>query len=87
MITQGRHIEIQVLADAYGNVIHLGERECSLQRRHQKLIEESPSYVVDEALRQRMGAVACAAARSVNYVNAGTIEFLMDPDKTSIFWR
>lgn len=85
MITQGRHIEIQILADAYGNVIHLGERECSLQRRHQKLIEESPSYVVDEALRQRMGEVACAAARSVNYVNAGTIEFLMDPDKNFYF--
>lgn len=85
MITQGRHIEIQVLADAYGNVIHLGERECSLQRRHQKLIEESPSFVVDEPLRQRMGAVACNAARSVNYVNAGTVEFLMDPDKNFYF--
>jgi acetyl-CoA carboxylase, biotin carboxylase subunit len=85
MITEGRHIEIQLMADAHGNVIHLGERECSLQRRHQKLIEESPSFVVDEALRQRMGAVAVAAAKAVNYVNAGTIEFLMDKDKNFYF--
>ena len=85
MITEGRHIEIQLMADAHGNVIHLGERECSLQRRHQKLIEESPSFVVDEDLRQRMGAVAVAAAKAVNYVNAGTIEFLMDKDKNFYF--
>ncbi|NCF65968.1 MAG: acetyl-CoA carboxylase biotin carboxylase subunit [Chloroflexi bacterium] len=85
MITQGRHIEIQLLADAHGNVISLGERECSLQRRHQKLIEEAPSFVVDEDLRQRMGAVAVAAAKAVNYVNAGTIEFLMDRDKNFYF--
>ncbi|MCP5095239.1 MAG: acetyl-CoA carboxylase biotin carboxylase subunit [Chloroflexi bacterium] len=85
LITEGRHIEIQLMADAHGNVIHLGERECSLQRRHQKLIEESPSFVVDEALRQRMGAVAVAAAKAVNYVNAGTIEFLMDKDKNFFF--
>jgi acetyl-CoA carboxylase biotin carboxylase subunit len=85
MITEGRHIEIQLLADAQGNVISLGERECSLQRRHQKLIEEAPSFVVDEDLRQRMGVVAVEAAKAVNYVNAGTIEFLMDRDKNFYF--
>ena len=85
MISESRHIEIQVLADMHGNYIHLGERECSLQRRHQKVIEEAPSFVVDETLRQQMGQVAIAAARSVNYVNAGTIEFLMDRDKNYYF--
>ncbi|MBK8988091.1 MAG: acetyl-CoA carboxylase biotin carboxylase subunit [Chloroflexi bacterium] len=85
MITDARHIEIQLLADAHGNTIFLGERECSLQRRHQKLIEEAPSFVVDEDLRQRMGAVAVAAAKAVNYVNAGTIEFLLDKDKNFYF--
>ena len=73
-----RHIEIQILADSHGNTIHLGERECSIQRRHQKLIEECPSVAVEETLRQEMGKVAIAAAESVNYVNAGTIEFLFD---------
>jgi acetyl/propionyl-CoA carboxylase alpha subunit len=71
-----RHVEIQVLFDSHGNGVHLGERECSVQRRHQKLIEESPSAVVDEGLREEMGAVALAAARAVGYVNAGTVEFL-----------
>jgi acetyl-CoA carboxylase biotin carboxylase subunit len=71
-----RHVEIQVLFDAHGNGVHLGERECSVQRRHQKLIEESPSPVVDAELRERMGAVALAAGRAVGYVNAGTVEFL-----------
>lgn len=85
MIEGARHIEIQLLADVEGNIIHLGERECSLQRRHQKLIEESPSFVVDEELRQRMGAVAVAAAKAVNYVNAGTIEFLVDRVKKFYF--
>ncbi len=85
MITEGRHIEIQLLADAHGNTIYLGERECSLQRRHQKLIEEAPSFAVDPELRQRMGEVAVAAAKAVNYVNAGTIEFLMDRDKNFYF--
>jgi acetyl-CoA carboxylase biotin carboxylase subunit len=85
VIEDARHIEIQLLADQYGNVIHLGDRECSIQRRHQKLIEESPSPVVDEALRQRMGEIAVQAAQAVNYVNAGTIEFLMDRDKNFYF--
>ena len=85
MITEGRHIEIQILADAHGNTIHLGERECSLQRRHQKLIEESPSLFVDEELRQKMGAVALSAAEAVEYVNAGTIEFLVDKEKNFYF--
>lgn len=85
MITEGRHIEIQLLADAQGNVLYLGERECSLQRRHQKLIEEAPSIVVDADLRRQIGEVAVAAAKSVDYVNAGTIEFLMDKDKNFYF--
>jgi acetyl-CoA carboxylase, biotin carboxylase subunit len=73
-----RHIEIQVMADAKGNTVHLGERECSIQRRHQKIIEEAPSPTVSEKLRQRMGRTAVEAARAVQYVNAGTIEFLLD---------
>ncbi|WP_374689454.1 acetyl-CoA carboxylase biotin carboxylase subunit [Promineifilum sp.] len=85
MITEARHIEIQLLADSHGNTIYLGERECSLQRRHQKLIEEAPSFVVDGELRRRMGEVAVAAARSVDYVNAGTIEFLVDRDRHFYF--
>jgi acetyl-CoA carboxylase biotin carboxylase subunit len=85
MIPESRHIEIQVMGDIFGNYIHLGERECSLQRRHQKVIEESPSFVVDPDLRQRMGEVAIAAAQSVNYVNAGTIEFLVDREKNFFF--
>jgi acetyl-CoA carboxylase biotin carboxylase subunit len=75
-----RHIEIQVLADAQGSVVYLGERECSIQRRHQKLVEEAPSPSVDDDLRQRMGAVAVRAARAVGYTNAGTVEFLLDGD-------
>ncbi len=85
MITEARHIEIQLLADSQGNTVYLGERECSLQRRHQKLIEEAPSFVVDEDLRKRMGEVAVAAAKAVDYVNAGTIEFLVDKDKNFYF--
>ncbi len=77
-IQGARHVEIQVLADEHGNVIHLGERECSIQRRHQKLVEESPSVVMNEETRARMGAIAVAAARAVNYVSAGTVEFLYD---------
>jgi acetyl-CoA carboxylase, biotin carboxylase subunit len=87
LVEGARHIEIQILADTQGNVIHLGERECSLQRRHQKLLEESPSPFVgeDADLRQRMGAVAVRAAQAVDYVNAGTIEFLVDKDKNFYF--
>ncbi len=73
-----RHVEFQVLADAYGNTVHLFERECSIQRRHQKIIEETPSTALDEDLRARMGSAAVAAARTAGYVNAGTVEFLLD---------
>jgi len=79
-IANPRHIEIQVLGDNYGNVIHLGERECSIQRRHQKLIEESPSPAVSYELRQEMGRVAVDACKRIGYSNAGTIEFLLDED-------
>jgi acetyl-CoA carboxylase biotin carboxylase subunit len=75
-----RHIEFQILGDQRGSVIHLGERECSIQRRHQKLIEESPSPALSEKLRRKMGAIVVDAAKAVQYVNAGTFEFLMDPD-------
>jgi acetyl-CoA carboxylase biotin carboxylase subunit len=85
LLLGARHIEFQILADAQGNVIHLGERECSLQRRHQKLLEESPSSFMDDDLRERMGALACAAARAVDYLNAGTIEFLVDKDRNFFF--
>jgi acetyl-CoA carboxylase biotin carboxylase subunit len=80
LLLNARHIEFQILADSQGNLIHLGERECSLQRRHQKLLEESPSPFMNEELRARMGEVACRASRAVDYLNAGTIEFLVDKD-------
>ena len=78
-IPHARHIEFQILADNHGNMIHLFERECSVQRRHQKIIEESPSPFLDEGLRVEMGRAAVAAARAVGYQNAGTIEFIVDP--------
>ena len=79
-IDRPRHVEIQVLGDAHGNMVHLGERECSVQRRHQKMLEEAPSIAVDAALRARMGAAAVAAAKAAGYVNAGTCEFLLAAD-------
>jgi acetyl-CoA carboxylase, biotin carboxylase subunit len=84
-IEEPRHIEIQVLGDAQGAMVHLGERECSIQRRHQKLIEESPSPFVDADLRHRMGAAACRIATAAGYVNAGTVEFLVDRDRNFYF--
>ncbi len=84
-IESPRHIEIQVLGDKEGRVIHLGERECSIQRRHQKVVEEAPSAVVDEALRAEMGEAAVRLARSVGYHSAGTVEFLVDPDMRFYF--
>lgn len=77
-IERPRHIEIQILADNYGNVIHLGERDCSIQRRHQKLLEEAPSPALTQKLRDQMGHAAVAAAKSINYTGAGTVEFLLD---------
>jgi len=77
-IEKPRHIEIQILADNYGNVIHLGERDCSIQRRHQKLLEEAPSPALSQKLRDQMGNAAIAAAKSINYTGAGTVEFLLD---------
>jgi acetyl-CoA carboxylase biotin carboxylase subunit len=85
LLVGARHIEFQILADTHGNVVHLGERECSIQRRHQKLVEEAPSPFMDAELRRRMGNMAIAAAKSVGYVNAGTIECLVDKDKNYYF--
>ena len=84
-IERPRHIEIQVFGDQHGNVIHLGERDCSIQRRHQKLIEESPSPFLDDAVREKMGQAAIAGCKAVNYENAGTIEFLVDKNKNFYF--
>jgi len=84
-IVKPRHVEFQILADARGNVVHLFERECSIQRRHQKLIEESPSPALDDELRARMAEAAVTAARAANYTNAGTIEFLLDADRNFYF--
>lgn len=83
-LTGARHIEIQIFADTFGNVIHLGERDCSLQRRHQKVVEESPSMAVSESLRARMGAAAVLAAKACDYVGAGTVEYLLDADDADV---
>lgn len=85
LIEGARHIEFQIIADSFGNVIHLGERECSIQRRHQKLLEESPSSFLDADLREKMGSIAVKSAQAVDYVNAGTIEFLVDKDRNFYF--
>ncbi len=84
-IEQPRHIEFQIMADKYGNVVHLGERDCSIQRRHQKVLEEAPSAAISPELRKEMGETAVKAAKAVGYENAGTIEFLLDKDKNFYF--
>lgn len=84
-IAQPRHIEVQLLGDQHGNIVHFGERECSLQRKHQKILEEAPSPAVSEKLRQEIGLAAVRGARTVNYQNAGTIEFLLDEDDNFYF--
>ena len=83
--TTPRHIQIQILADNYGNIIHLNERECSIQRRHQKVVEEAPSAILDEKLRQEMGQAAIFVAKSCDYTGAVTVEFLLDENKKFYF--
>lgn len=84
-IEKPRHVEFQIMGDKFGHVVHLGERDCSIQRRHQKVMEESPCEVISPELRKKMGEVAVKAAKAVNYENAGTIEFLLDKDKNFYF--
>lgn len=85
LIEHPRHIEFQILADSYGNIVHLGERDCSIQRRHQKLLEEAPSAVLSPELREKMGAAAVIAAEAIDYVGAGTVEFLLTPSGEFFF--
>ena len=85
-VDKPRHIEIQILADQHGNVVHLGERECSIQRRHQKLIEESPSPIIDDELREEIGQMAVKGAKAINYVGVGTVEFLFDESKKEYYF-
>src|SRR5690606_35623782 len=80
-----RHVEVQIFADAHGNVVHLFERECSIQRRYQKIVEEAPSPALDDELRERMGAAAVRLAREIGYRGAGTVEFLLAPDGRFFF--
>ena len=84
-IVNPRHVEMQIFGDEHGNVVYLGERECSVQRRHQKVMEESPSPIVDEDMRRRMGEVAVRVAKAANYQNAGTVEFLVDEQRNFYF--
>ena len=84
-VVNPRHVEIQILADEHGNVIHLGERDCSIQRKHQKMIEETPSTAIDDRLRNKMGEAAVRAAKAANYTSCGTVEFLVDKDKNFYF--
>src|SRR5437763_1827705 len=84
-IVNPRHIEMQILADEHGNTVYLGERECSIQRRHQKVVEEAPSPLVDPDMRRRMGEIAVRVAKAANYTNAGTVEFLSDQQKNFYF--
>ena len=86
-IVKPRHIEVQILADQSGQVIHLGERECSIQRRYQKIIEETPSTALNEEQRRQIGEWACLLARDAGYVNAGTVEFVLDQEGSFYFWR
>ena len=85
-VTKIRHIEVQILADEHGNVIHLGERDCTVQRRHQKLLEESPSVHLDNKLREKIGSVAINAAKAINYKNAGTVEFIFDLESKNFYF-
>lgn len=85
LIVNPRHIEFQILADSYGNIVHLGERDCSIQKNNQKLLEETPSWVLDEKLRERMGKEAVRAAKAAGYTNAGTVEFVLDREKNFYF--
>ncbi len=84
-IVNPRHVEMQIFGDEHGNVVYLGERECSVQRRHQKVMEESPSPIVDEDMRRRMGEIAVRVAKAANYHNAGTVEFLVDEQRNFYF--
>jgi acetyl-CoA carboxylase biotin carboxylase subunit len=85
-ISNARHIEVQVLGDSFGNVVHIGERDCSLQRRYQKVLEEAPAYSIPENLREDMRTAAIAIARNTNYENAGTVEFIADQDRGSFYF-
>ena len=86
-IQNPRHVEIQILADEHGNVVHLGERDCSIQKKPSKMIEETPSTIVDDKIRNKMGNAAIKAAKAADYTSCGTVEFLVDKDKNFISWK